>query len=189
MKIYQNILSAIYKVLKVLLIIVFSAVTITVAIQIFSRYLFGKGWPWTDEVARYGNVLCVFLGASLVMYHNDHIFVNFLDGFISKRAARWVNFTRMLIVTVFSAIMTFISPKAIRMGAISVSANIGIPMKFVYAIFLVSFGLLFFYSLFNVLCYLLNYPLPYAKKTESEEMETLLQEANSVADQGEGDKS
>ena len=164
MKQYEKLLSGLYKILKVLLTVTFMVMTAALTIQIFARYLFKKGWPWTDEVARYGCFLCVYIGASLALFTNDHIHVNFLEGITPKGTHRWLRFARMLIVTVYSAFMVAYGPKVIALGRTSVSPNMGIPMHLVYMIFPVSFALVFLYALFNTLCYLLGYPQPSDKE-------------------------
>ena len=175
MKIYQSFLTGIYKVFKVLLTIVFSVMTITITIQIFGRYLFGKGWAWTDEVARYGNFILVYMGAPLVLFKNDHIFVNALDGFVPQKSIRWLNLVRMLIVTVYTGFMTFYSPVAVKMGMTSVSANTGLPMWIIYLVFPAAFALMFLYALFNTLSYLLDRPLAFEGEVK-DETEALLEE-------------
>ena len=51
----------------------FSLMLVVMLIQITSRYVFGVGVPWTDEVSRYLYISEIFLGAALAQRRHEHI--------------------------------------------------------------------------------------------------------------------
>ena len=62
-----------WNLLTVIVVACFSLMLVVMLIQISSRYIFGIGVPWTDEVSRYLYISEIFLGTALAQRKKEHI--------------------------------------------------------------------------------------------------------------------
>ena len=77
-------------------VVLFTAMTIIVWVQIFFRFILGGGIAWSEEIAKYMMVWMALLGASMLFREGGHIAINF---FISK-----LSFLRYILI--FHAVLS-----------------------------------------------------------------------------------
>ena len=70
----------------------FVSIFAVMLLEIFSRQLFGKSFPWNTEYCRYALVWVTFLGCVYVRRENSHIKVEALYDFFKRRNAWGVMF-------------------------------------------------------------------------------------------------
>lgn len=61
-----------------LAMLIFWALAFIVFLQFFTRYVMNDSLAWTEEIARYGLMLVVFVGGAMVTRRNTHIAVELL---------------------------------------------------------------------------------------------------------------
>jgi TRAP-type C4-dicarboxylate transport system permease small subunit len=66
----------------------FWAMTVSVFLQFFTRYVLNDSLAWTEEIATYCNVAIVFLGSAMCVRLNRHIQVDFLYRYLPAAPAR-----------------------------------------------------------------------------------------------------
>ena len=79
MQVLQKINKYISQILKVALIACFTYMTVVLSLQVFGRYLFHKGFSWTEETARYIMIWAVFLGADSIPLNLEHVTISILE--------------------------------------------------------------------------------------------------------------
>jgi TRAP-type C4-dicarboxylate transport system permease small subunit len=62
---------------------------VVIFIQVISRYIFNYTPPWSEELARTGNVWMTFLGIGMVSRVREHIRIDFVD-YLFKEKGRYV---------------------------------------------------------------------------------------------------
>jgi TRAP-type C4-dicarboxylate transport system permease small subunit len=75
----QKLLDAIVCGIRAVSAVVMFVSVVVIFIQVFSRYLFNYTPPWSEELARTGNVWMTFLGIGLVSRVHEHIRIDFVD--------------------------------------------------------------------------------------------------------------
>ena len=71
--------------------VIFWALSIIVFVQFFSRYVLNDSIGWTEEIARYLLILVAFVGASVAVQRNSHIFVEFFYRYLPVSVALWLS--------------------------------------------------------------------------------------------------
>lgn len=54
--------------------------------QVFTRYIFGHVFVWSEELARYASISVTLLGASIAVRTSDHVVVDLLSEFINENS-------------------------------------------------------------------------------------------------------
>lgn len=126
-------MNALEKGLRFILILLISAMTIIVFVQIFTRYVLGEAIGWGEEVTRYMFIYSIFLAAAICIRKNMHVGVELLTEKLTGRAKMIMYFISASIVLVFLIVVAFYGILlAIRtMG--QNSPALGIPIGTVYA--------------------------------------------------------
>jgi len=87
---------------EVIAMILLGVMTFLVLLQIAGRDLFGSGWPWADELARYSGLGLVYLTIPLLLLNDRHVKVDMLSSRFTGKAAYVLHvFNETLIVVFF----------------------------------------------------------------------------------------
>jgi len=122
-----------------------------VGLQVFARYLFNKGFPWTEELGRFCMIWMVYLGISYVAIHSDHINVSILQDALKGVPRKVLLIIQDVFALVFGAAVLYFSFDAIRITIGSISPNTGLSMGTVYLIFPVSMALLIWSYIYRLI--------------------------------------
>jgi len=105
---------------------------ILVTIQVVLRYGFGYTSLFPEEIARYLLVWSVMLGAAEAVYTGDHLRVDFLVKFLSKKARfSWLLFLELMAFSVFLILLYTGIKSAVFLHG-QESAGLQIPLSFPY---------------------------------------------------------
>jgi TRAP-type C4-dicarboxylate transport system permease small subunit len=91
---------------KFILVGMVAAMTVTIIVQVFLRYLFLYSLSWSEEVARYLMIWVSFLGASLAVKYGFHIGVEFVVNRISERRRKVITLLAKLSMLFFLILFT-----------------------------------------------------------------------------------
>lgn len=94
----------IHKSISILFLLTF---VFSVILQVLSRYLPFVSVYWTEELAVYSFIWSVFLGASILVLHNEHFTMTFLLEKLSKPLVKWVNIFNQILVFIFGLLMLY----------------------------------------------------------------------------------
>ncbi|MBT8361206.1 MAG: TRAP transporter small permease [Desulfobacterales bacterium] len=111
-------------------LIVFWILAVVVFTQFFSRYVLNDPFGWTEEVARYLLICVGFLGATVGVRRNTHIFVEVFYRYLPKKIAAFlksvVDIIRVIFFTTLCYFAIAMMPvmKSQKMTAIPVPVNV-----------------------------------------------------------------
>jgi TRAP-type C4-dicarboxylate transport system permease small subunit len=124
-------------------ILLASLMTVTVSLQIFSRYIMKNPLLWTEELARYLMIWMVFIGASCIIKKWDNIYVDFFINMFQEKS-RAIIFLVQKVVILSLLIFTFrlcliVFPKV---GIYQMTPSLGISMLWPQSGLIVGFFLM-----------------------------------------------
>lgn len=74
-----------------LVFVLFWVLSVVVFLQFFTRYVLNDSLAWTEEIARYFLIAVTFAGAVIGVRKRDHIAVELLSRYLSRRGNRVVD--------------------------------------------------------------------------------------------------
>ena len=82
---YSRFLDVLTRVLRVILIVMLSAMVLIMFYQVIMRYVFSNAQPWCEELTLYLGVFSIFLGLGVATRQESHLQVDFLLRLYSPR--------------------------------------------------------------------------------------------------------
>lgn len=123
---------------------VFWILGLVVFFQFFTRYFLGFSYAWTEEGARYLNILVAFLGSVMAVRRNTHIFVEFFYRYLPKKVGRVLATVVDAIRIVFLAVGVKLGITIIPQTTNNFMSTVRIPLAAVYAVVTVGLILMLF---------------------------------------------
>ena len=131
----QKISDVLTKIIKVVMVVLFAWMVISLGIQVFARYIFHKSFVWTDESARYCMIWMVFLGASEILFNDEHIKVTVIEDLLHGASKKVLAVIQDIIGLIFSIMLAYYSFPQVALASKAVSSNMGVNMGIIYTIF------------------------------------------------------
>ena len=117
-----------------LAIVLFWSLAFIVFLQFFTRYVMNDSLAWTEEIARYGLIWVVFVGAVMVTRRNSHIAVELVSNLLPANATRAVLLAFIDIVKLgFMGLLAYFSITIVERMHYQRMTVIDLPMSYVYA--------------------------------------------------------
>ena len=138
MKTIDKINSVISKILSAAMIILFIWMIVAFSIQVFGRYIFSVGFPWTEELTRYAMIWMVFLGATWIIYNSEHVKITILEDIFKGKSRKALLIFQSIMGLIFVAAIFYFSIGQLQLAAKGRSANTGISNAMQYMVFPVS---------------------------------------------------
>lgn len=135
MKTIDKINGIISKILSVVMIILFIFMIVAFSIQLFGRYIFGAGFPWTEELTRYAMIWMVFLGSAWIIFNGEHVKVTILEDVLKGKSKKTIMAVQTIIGLIFVAAIFYFSIGQLQLAAKGRSANTGISNAMQYMVF------------------------------------------------------
>lgn len=123
---------------------VFWILGLVVFFQFFTRYALGFSYAWTEEGARYLNVLVAFLGSVMAVRRNTHIFVEFFYRYLPKKVGRVLVTVVDLVRIVFLGVGVKLGITIMPRTTNNFLSTVRIPLAAVYAVITLGLVLMFF---------------------------------------------
>lgn len=106
---------------------------ISVALQVYFRYVAQMSVPWTEEVALIAFVVMVFYGATLAVYHDRHLGIKNVIEKLTERNFKIVWFLKKSLLGLFLLIvMVLFSSSMVREGLNQTYTITRIPLFYVF---------------------------------------------------------
>ena len=150
------------KIMKVCMVVLLIWMTFAMTVQVVARYIFSKGFVWTDESTRYCMIWLIFIGATEIIFNGDHIKVTVIEDLLRGVGKKVIILIQYIAGLVFSVIMAVYSFPQVKLAAKAVSSNMNINMGIVYGIFPVV-------TILMIVGYIVRIILMFAKKNEEGE--------------------
>lgn len=138
-------------VLKTIMVLSAASVLIVSTLQIVSRFVTQLPIGWSMDVLRMSFIYAVFSGAAYCAKNNDHINLDIVLSFMSKRTRNMVETGILLAVMIFCAVVATVGYRYSLTGLNQNAPFIPIKMTYMYAAVPVSFAIMTFYYLLQVI--------------------------------------
>lgn len=111
---------------------------VTVAVQICVRFLLPKlgiivAAPWTEELARYLMVWCIFLGAAVAARSGALIAMDSVVDALPPALGDATRTVGLLLTVAFFGLLAWLGYRWVLFGTLETSTVMAMPMAFVYA--------------------------------------------------------
>jgi TRAP-type C4-dicarboxylate transport system permease small subunit len=93
------------RLLEILCNLMLAAMTAVIAVLVISRNLIGYSPPWSEEITRYLLVWLTMMGATVLLWRNDHIQLDLLNVRLSKRLQFYLSIVLRLLILGFLVIL------------------------------------------------------------------------------------
>lgn len=149
----KRIFDKINRVLEVFLISIFALLVIDVLFQVFSRYIIGTSFTWTEELARFSLIWMTVLGAAYLNAKREHLSMDFLYDKLSPKNQKKVSILIEILVFLFALIVMFIGGANLVYTTLhleQLSGTLRIPLGYIYAILPFSGLLIMCFSIYHI---------------------------------------
>ena len=150
----EYIFNRINKILEVFLITIFSLLVLDVLFQVFSRYILGTSFTWTEEFARFALIWLTIVGAAYLNARREHLSMDFLYQKLSdvnkKKASIFIEvllfFFALIVMVIGGFNLVFIT-----LHLEQLSGTLRIPLGYIYIIFPLCGMLIMCFSVYHIL--------------------------------------
>lgn len=111
----------------------FVAITVAAFLQVFSRFVLGKAFIWTDEFCRYGLVWLTFSAAALGFGRHAHIAIDVFVSMFPKSVQKVVGIIHSMLICLMGLFLLVFGAKLALVTMSQVSPALRIPMGCIYA--------------------------------------------------------
>ncbi|NRD23085.1 TRAP transporter small permease [Winogradskyella litoriviva] len=141
------------KILEWFMIVIFALLVLDVLFQVFSRYLLGTSFTWTEEFARFALIWMTILGAAYLNGSQEHLSMDFLYQKFSKSNKIKVSILIEVLIFLFALIVMVIGGLNLVYTTLhleQLSGTLRIPLGYVYAIMPFSGFLIMCFSIYHI---------------------------------------
>tara|TARA_R110002096_G_scaffold321161_1_gene515231 strand:- start:1574 stop:2062 length:489 start_codon:yes stop_codon:yes gene_type:complete len=149
----ELIFNKVCRILEVFMIIIFALLVLDVLFQVFSRYLLGTSFTWTEEFARFALIWMTILGAAYLNGTQEHLSMDFLYQKFSERNKRKASILIEVLIFLFALIIMVIGGLNLVYTTLhleQLSGTLRIPLGYVYAIMPFSGFLIMCFSIYHI---------------------------------------
>lgn len=86
-----------------------SIMTIAVAVQIFCRYVIAMPLDWSEELARFSFIWCIYMGVSYACINRKHLKIDAALFLFPRTWRPWVEFLGKILFLLFAAVIVYVS--------------------------------------------------------------------------------
>ena len=141
------------KALEWFMIIIFALLVLDVLFQVFSRYILGTSFTWTEEFARFSLIWMTILGAAYLNGKREHLSMDFLYQKFSVANKRKASILIEVLIFLFALIVMVIGGLNLVYTTLhleQLSGTLRIPLGYVYAIMPFSGFLIMCFSVYHI---------------------------------------
>ena len=140
-------------ILEKVLIVIFALLVLDVLFQVFSRYILGTSFTWTEEFARFSLIWLTILGAAYLNGKREHLSMDFLYQKFSESNKRKASILIEVLIFLFALIVMVVGGFNLVYTTLhleQLSGTLRIPLGYIYAIMPFSGLLIMCYSLYHI---------------------------------------
>jgi TRAP-type C4-dicarboxylate transport system permease small subunit len=153
MKTAELIFNKVNRFLELFLMTIFALLVLDVLFQVFSRYIFGGSFSWTEEFARFSLIWMTIVGAAYLNAKKEHLSMDFLYRKFSLHNKRKVSILIEVFVFLFALMVMVIGGFNLVYTTLhleQLSGTMRIPLGYIYAIMPFSGLLIMCYSVYHI---------------------------------------
>jgi len=141
------------KILEWFMIIIFALLVLDVLFQVFSRYILGTSFTWTEEFARFSLIWMTILGAAYLNAKREHLSMDFLYEKLSIANKRKASILIEVFIFLFALIVMVVGGLNLVYTTLhleQLSGTLRIPLGYVYAVMPFSGFLIMCFSIYHI---------------------------------------
>jgi TRAP-type transport system small permease protein len=143
-------MKSLHKVASLGVLISFTAMILTVTLQIFSRFLLDSSPSWTEEAARAFFIYTIAFGVGAGIQNGSFVRLELIHRYLKARHIQLLDATVWALVVIFTGTISYYAWLFLQFGFNEKSPAMEIPMAFVFAGMFILMILMFIFSI-NVL--------------------------------------
>lgn len=148
----ENVMKYFNRTLEIICIFIFAFIVVVGTYQIVTRYVFSSPSTKSEELLTYSFTWLALLSASLVFGKRDHMAMTFVYDKLSEGKRRIVSIINEIFVLIFALVVLVYGGISItRLTATQVTASLGVPMSYIYAVVPLCGFITVFYSVVNII--------------------------------------
>lgn len=120
------------KLLKILLVIIFTVLTVTALLQVFFRFVMQNPLTWTDEVCRYCLIWLTLLGIGVASQRKSHISIDIICNVLPKKVLAVLRKFWNICAIVFCIIVFKYGAQLVVLNMAQYSAGMHIQLGYIY---------------------------------------------------------
>jgi len=137
-------------IIKVIIFLMLAAMTIIITAQIICRVFF-TALSWTEELSRYLLVWGSLLAATVAYKQGAHIAITFIVEKLKGQRRKAISILANIISIIFFLIGIYYGIKMISLQIYQTSPALLIPMKIIYLCLPLSFSIMLYYGIVNLI--------------------------------------
>lgn len=150
MSVMHQVKDCIMRVLGVVIIVLFAAMTVIGAYQIITRYFFNRPSTISEELLTYSFTWMSLFASAYVFGKRDHMRIGFLADKITGTAKRYLEAAIEMLAFAFAGVVMVYGGSSItKLTMMQTTASLQIPMGYVYAAVPVTGVLIMLFCLVN----------------------------------------
>ena len=141
------------RLLEHVLVVIFGLLVLDVLFQVFSRYILGTSFTWTEEFARFSLIWMTILGAAYLNAKKEHLSMDFLYQKFSDSKKRKASILIEVLIFLFALVVMVIGGFNLVYTTLhleQLSGTLRIPLGYVYAILPFSGLLIMCFSIYHI---------------------------------------
>jgi len=149
----EVVFNKINKFLEWFMIVIFALLVLDVLFQVFSRYLLGTSFTWTEEFARFSLIWLTIIGAAYLNAKREHLSMDFLYEKFSIQNKRRASIVIELFIFLFALIIMVVGGFNLVYTTLhleQLSGTLRIPLGYIYAILPFSGLLIMCFSIYHI---------------------------------------
>ncbi|CDZ74216.1 TRAP-T family tripartite ATP-independent periplasmic transporter, membrane protein [Peptoniphilus sp. ING2-D1G] len=120
------------KILKFVMIVSSAVLAIVTFLQVVMRFVFSNPVGWGQDIIRLSFVYLVFLGAAYCLKTGDHLNIDLVFSFLSKKAGKMLNIFIYIVLLFFFVFLLVFGIVFTQTGSTQLAPYTGIPMMYYY---------------------------------------------------------
>ena len=140
-------------ILEKILIVIFALLVLDVLFQVFSRYILGTSFTWTEEFARFSLIWLTILGAAYLNGKREHLSMDFFYQKFSESNKRKASILIEVLIFLFALIVMVVGGFNLVYTTLhleQLSGTLRIPLGYIYAIMPFSGLLIMCFSVYHI---------------------------------------
>ena len=149
----ERVFNKVNKFLEWSMIVIFALLVLDVLFQVFSRYILGTSFTWTEEFARFSLIWLTIIGAAYLNAKREHLSMDFLYEKFSATNKRKASILIEVFIFLFALIVMVIGGSNLVYTTLhleQLSGTLRIPLGYIYAIMPFSGLLIMCFSIYHI---------------------------------------
>lgn len=149
----ELIFAKVNKFLEWFLVTIFALLVLDVLFQVFSRYILGTSFTWTEEFARFSLIWMTILGAAYLNAKREHLSMDFLYEKLSEANKKKASILIEVFIFLFALIIMVVGGGNLVYTTLhleQLSGTLRIPLGYVYSIMPISGLLIMCFSIYHI---------------------------------------